>query len=203
MMLIYMIRVLFVLFFVYTVIYLFQMGISLCISIYRLEKYKKNKTLNRKLFPTAFAKRIPVSVIIPAYNEAACITETIEALFEEDEDNFAGKLSDERYSRMAAKYEKEQAELLQSVSMKEKELAELEQESVDIRLLLAGLREYSSMETLTPEVVNKIIKQIEVHNSEMLNGHKLVGVDIYFTGVGLVDLATIKEMLAIAESSRS
>lgn len=87
MMLIYMIRVLFVLFFVYTVIYLFQMGISLCISIYRLEKYKKNKTLNRKLFPTAFAKRIPVSVIIPAYNEAACITETIEALFEEDYPN--------------------------------------------------------------------------------------------------------------------
>ena len=49
------------------------------------------------------------------------------------EDNFAGKLSDERYSRMAAKYEKEQAELLQSVSTKEKELAEQERESVDIR----------------------------------------------------------------------
>ncbi len=119
------------------------------------------------------------------------------------EDNFAGKLSDERYSRMAAKYEKEQAELLRSVSIKEKELAELERESVDIRLLLAGLREYSSMETLTPEVVNKIIKRIEVHNSEMVNGHKRVGIDIHFTGVGLVDLATIKEMLAIAESSRS
>ena len=118
------------------------------------------------------------------------------------EDNFAGKLSDERYSRMAVKYEKEQAELLRSVSTKEKELAELERESVDIRLLLAGLREYSSMETLTPEVVNKIIKRIEVHNSETVNGHKRVGIDIYFTGVGLVDLATIKEMLAIAESSR-
>ena len=91
---------------------------------------------------------------------------------------------------------------MQSVSTKEKELAELERESVDIRLLLAGLREYSSMETLTPEVVNKIIKRIEVHNSEMVNGHKRVRIDIYFTGVGLVDLATIKEMLAIAESSR-
>ena len=102
------------------------------------------------------------------------------------------KLSYERYFRMAAKYEKEQAELLQSVSTKEKELAELERESVDIRLLLAGLREYSSLETLTPEVVNKIIKRIEVHNSETMNGHKRVGVDIYFTGVGLVDLATIK-----------
>lgn len=103
---------------------------------------------------------------------------------------------------MAAKYEKEQAELLRSVSTKEKELAELERESVDIRLLLAELREYSRMEALTPEVVNKIIKRIEVHNSETANGHKRVGVDIYFTGVGLVDLATIKERLAIAGSSR-
>ena len=90
-----------------------------------------------------------------------------------------------------------------ALEQKEKELAELERESVDIRLLLAGLREYSSMETLTPEVVNKIIKRIEVHNSETVNGHKRVGIDIHFTGVGLVDLATIKEMLAIAESSRS
>ena len=49
---------------------------------------------------------------------------------------------------------------------------------MDIRLLLAGLREYSSMEALTPEVVNKIIKRIEVHNSETVNGHKRVGVDI-------------------------
>ena len=68
--------------------------------------------------------------------------------------------------------------------------------------MLAGLREYSGVETLTPEVVNKIIKRIEVHNSEMVNGHKRACIDIHFTDVGLVDLATIKEMLAIAESSR-
>lgn len=115
------------------------------------------------------------------------------------EDNFSGKLTDERYSRMAAKYEAEQAELLQSVSAWEKEVAELERETVDVRLLLTGLREYSSMETLTPEVVNKIIKRIEIHNSELVNGHKQVKVDIYFTGAGLIDLTAIREMLAIAE----
>ena len=118
------------------------------------------------------------------------------------EDNFAGKLSDERYSRMAAKYEKEQAELLQSVSTREKELTELERETVDVRLLLAGLREYSSVEKLTPEVVNKIIKRIEVHKSEVVDEHKQVKIDIYFTGAGLVDLATVKEMLAIAEAAQ-
>ena len=103
---------------------------------------------------------------------------------------------------MAVKYEKEQAELLQSVGEQEKELIELERETVDVRLLLAGLREYSSMEKLTPEVVNKIIKRIEVHNSEVVDGHKRVKIDIYFTGAGLVDLATVKEMLAIAEAAQ-
>lgn len=118
------------------------------------------------------------------------------------EDNFSGKLSDERYSRMAAKYEAEQAELLQSVVVWEKEVTELERETVDVRLLLTGLREYSSMETLTPEVVNKIIKRIEIHNSELVNGHKQVKVDIHFTGAGLIDLTAIREMLAIAEAAQ-
>lgn len=113
------------------------------------------------------------------------------------EDNFCGKLSDERYSRMAAKYEAEQAELMQSVRAWEKEVTELERETVDVRLLLTGLREYSSMETLTPEMVNKIIKRIEIHNSELVDGHKQVKVDIYFTGAGLIDLTVIREMLAI------
>lgn len=118
------------------------------------------------------------------------------------EDNFSGKLSDERYSRMVMKYEKEQEELLQSVASWKKEHADLEREAVDIRMLLAGLREYSSMEKLTPEVVNKIIKRIEVHNSEKVDGHKEVKIDIYFTGAGLIDLTTVKEMLAIAQESQ-
>ena len=67
---------------------------------------------------------------------------------------------------------------------------------------LAGLREYSGMETLTPEVVNRIIKRIEIHNSELVDGHKQVKVDIYFTGAGLIDLTAIREMLAIAEAAQ-
>ena len=73
---------------------------------------------------------------------------------------------------------------------------------MDVRLLLAGLREYSSVEKLTPEVVNKIIKRIEVHNSEVVDGHKQVQIDIYFTDAGLVDLATDKETLAIAQAAQ-
>ena len=39
-------------------------------------------------------------------------------------------------------------------------------------------------------------------NSEVVDGHKQVKIDIYFTGAGLVDLATVKEMLAIAEAAQ-
>ena len=57
------------------------------------------------------------------------------------EDNVIGKLSDERYSRMAAEYEAEQKELLEKVKEEEQLLSEMKQKSVDMRLLLQGLRE--------------------------------------------------------------
>ena len=54
------------------------------------------------------------------------------------EDNVIGKLSDERYARMAAEYESEQKELLEKVKEEEKQLSEMEQKSVDMRLLYRG-----------------------------------------------------------------
>ena len=54
------------------------------------------------------------------------------------EDNVIGKLSDERYARMAAEYESEQKELLEKVKKEEQRLSEMEQKSVDIHLLLQG-----------------------------------------------------------------
>ena len=82
------------------------------------------------------------------------------------EDKVIGKLSDERYARMAAEYESEQKELLDKVREEEKQLSEMEQKSVDMRLLLQGLREFTDMRELTPTIVNKLIRRIEVHNPE-------------------------------------
>ena len=42
------------------------------------------------------------------------------------EDNVIGKLSDERYARMAAEYESEQKELLEKVKEEEQLLSEME-----------------------------------------------------------------------------
>lgn len=119
------------------------------------------------------------------------------------EDNVIGKLSDERYVRMAAEYEAEQKELLEKVKEEEKQLSEMEQKSVDMRLLLQGLREFTDMKELTPMIVNKLIRRIEVHNPEKKHAHKSVKVDIYFTAVGLVSLPDEQEIRKMMEQIQS
>ena len=56
------------------------------------------------------------------------------------EDNILGKLSDDRYSRMASMYENEQRELIETISKSEQELEKAEQQNIDMRLLLKTLR---------------------------------------------------------------
>lgn len=113
------------------------------------------------------------------------------------EDNILGKLSDERYSRMASMYETEQKELIKTVSDGEKELETAEQKNVDMRLLLKTLRELTDFKELTPTIVNSLIQRIEVHNNDKSSGHCYVKVDIYFTAVGMIEIPDEKEILEI------
>ena len=61
-------------------------------------------------------------------------------------------------------------------------------------MLLKGLREFTEVKELTPELVNTLIQRIEVHNSDRSSGKIRVKVDIYFTAAGMIDLPTEKEL---------
>ncbi len=113
------------------------------------------------------------------------------------EDDILGKISDERYSRMASMYETEQKELIETISNSEKELEKAEQQNVDMRLLLKTLRKLTDFRELTPTIVNSLIQRIEVHNNDKYDGHCHVKVDIYFTAVGMIDIPDKKEILDI------
>ena len=111
------------------------------------------------------------------------------------EDNLNGRLSDERYQRMLARYEKEQHDLMSFVADSETSLHDLERERTDMRMLLQGLRKFTQVRELTPEIVNTLIERIEVHNSDRSSGKLKVQVDIYFTAVGLFQLPGEQELL--------
>lgn len=104
---------------------------------------------------------------------------------------------------MAAEYEFEQKELLEKVKEEEKQLSEMEQKSVDMRLLLQGLRAFTDMRELTPTIINKLIRRIDIHNPEKKHAHKSVKVDIYSTAVGLVSLPDEQEIRMMMEQIRS
>ena len=119
------------------------------------------------------------------------------------EDNVLGKISDERFCRMSANYEKEQKELLAAVEHDEQSVRKAEQEKIDLKVFLEAIRECTDLKELTPTIVNTLIKRIEVHNSEKgEDGLKHVPVDISFTAVGIINIPTEKELIAAMEEMR-
>lgn len=115
------------------------------------------------------------------------------------EDKVLGELEDDRYSTLMAEYEKEQRELIASVSAMRKTLESTDQKAVDLRLLLKTLRELTDVNELTPTIVNSLIDRIEVHNNDKSGGHCYGKVDIYFSAVGMIDIPTAEEIRAMIE----
>ena len=106
----------------------------------------------------------------------------------------AGKLSDARFAKMSSAYEAEQKTLENAIKEYESFLQEADKASIDLRMLLRGLREFTEVKELTPTIVNTLIQRIEVHNNDKYDGHCHVKVDIYFTAVGMITLPTEKEI---------
>lgn len=128
------------------------------------------------------------------------IDRLIEKVFEQ---NAIGVLSDERFSKMLQSYEKEQKALTQEVADSRQTLEDAKQKATDLRLLLRTLREMTEINELTPTLVNSLIERIEVHNNDKSSGHCYVKVDIYFTAVGMIDIPTEQEILAMMEEIRA
>ena len=120
----------------------------------------------------------------------------IEKVFEQNE---SGILTDERFSKMLNSYENEQKTLNAQVRESQHLLDNATQKTTDLRLLLRTLRELTEVNELTPTLVNSLIERIEIHNNDKSSGHCYVKVDIYFTAVGMIDIPTEQQILAMME----
>ena len=119
------------------------------------------------------------------------------------EDNALGKITDERFERLSATYEKEQRELAESISKAESDIANAEQDNVDLKIFLKTIRACTDLKELTPEIVNTLIKRIDVHNPDEKFKHRRVKIDIYFTAVGLISIPDEKELLSLMDEIRN
>ena len=74
------IRALYVVFLIYSLFYMAHWVVGLFISIHRLSRFEETQEQITRIFPLEIARKVPVSVIIPAHNESACICDTVAAL---------------------------------------------------------------------------------------------------------------------------
>lgn len=103
---------------------------------------------------------------------------------------------------MLNSYENEQKALNAQVQENQFLLDDTTQKTTDLRLLLRTLRELTEVNELTPTIVNSLIERIEIHNNDKSSGHCYVKVDIYFTAVGMIDIPTEQQILAIMKEIR-
>ena len=122
----------------------------------------------------------------------------IERLYE---DNVPGKIHDDCFSKMMGKYEAEQKALIEVVAKAEHSLKVFEQNKVDLRIFLETIRKCTDIKELTPATV-RLIRRIEIHNSEKIDGRKRVKLNVYFTAVGLIDIPDENELREMMEEIR-
>lgn len=86
-------------------------------AIYRMEEYRERRNIVKNVLDNKIATNLPVSIIIPAYNEQACICDTIESLLQEDYPSLEiivvdDGSTDHTVTTVVEKYQLDEAELV-------------------------------------------------------------------------------------------
>ena len=122
------------------------------------------------------------------------------------EDNALGRLPDKRYEMLSAGYEKEQAELEQSIKACREQLTQYDEDTDRTEEFLALVHKYKDIKELIPVIINEFVDKILVHKAEKIDGERVMEIEIYFNFIGKVELPaqelTEEELAEIKEKQR-
>ena len=123
----------------------------------------------------------------------------LDSLFERlYEDHVAGKLTDERFAKMSAKYEQEQKDIRAEIAAHEEVVAGQESQLDDVDKFLCRVRKYTAIQELSPAIVNEVIDKVIVHEPEKARGNRIQKVEVVYYGVGTVDLSQFQTYMVSA-----
>ena len=104
------------------------------------------------------------------------------------EDNVAGKITDDRYARMARNYEDEQQQLAEQIKDRKAELDKQTSAAMTTDMFIACVRKYTRARKLTPRMLNELVEKIEVYHAEKLNGLQVQRLTIHYNCVGTMEI---------------
>ena len=113
----------------------------------------------------------------------------LDALFEKIyEDNASGKISDERFVKMARKYEHEQGEIGKRTKVLRAELKKETKQQYTADSFLEVVRRYTDAKELTQRMVTELIDHIDVYHAKQVDGLKTQEVKIFYNCIGAFEV---------------
>ena len=109
------------------------------------------------------------------------------------EDNITGKLTDERFKKLSADYEAEQAALQTQANSLREEIQEEESKCANVERFLSIVRKYTEIPELTPHILHEFVEKIVVHaaTDHHSKTNRKQEVDIYYKGIGILEMSRV------------
>ncbi|MCR4906542.1 MAG: DUF4368 domain-containing protein, partial [Clostridiales bacterium] len=103
------------------------------------------------------------------------------------EDNLDGKISDDRFARMTASYEREQSDLNTRIAELNDLMEKAKVRSDGVDSFLKIVRSKTDVTELTPAIIREFVDKIYVHQAEDFEGHRIQQIDIAWNFIGIFD----------------
>ena len=100
----------------------------------------------------------------------------------------AGKLTDERFAKMSAKYEGEQKELRAKIKALQDDIERTMSKVATADIFISAVRKYTRARKLTPRMLDELVQRIEVHQAEKVDGVWVQRLTIHYNCIGAVTL---------------
>lgn len=109
------------------------------------------------------------------------------------EDNITDKLTDERFKKLSADYEAEQAALQTQANSLREEIQEEESKCANVERFLSIVRKYTEIPELTPHILHEFVEKIVVHAATDPHSktNRKQEVDIYYKGIGILEMSRV------------
>lgn len=104
------------------------------------------------------------------------------------EDNALGKISDERFKKLADKYEEEQSSIAERIAELKQKFDEATSRVANTDTFLAAVRKYTKIKKLTPRIIAELIDHIEVHQAEAVPGGQIQRIVIFYNCIGSIEI---------------
>ena len=128
-------------------------------------------------------------------NKAKRRVDEIDGLFQRlYEDNARGKISDERYAALSMAYEEEQRKLKAEIPGMQRCLETETDRTEDLQRFISKVKQLTEIRELTPELIHQFIDRIVVYAPKYLDGKRHQVVDIFYSGVGILNELSPEEM---------